>query len=94
MSRTSPFKTLTLHRVNGRESPPMTRILLRQRARQIETREQFEAIVAQAAHPQAVRRLLEPLLRQNLPCCQHALLGRTDHTADCPTVQEVSTWTS
>jgi len=84
MSRTSPFKTFTPRRVNGRESRDMTQLLLRQRARQIETREQFEAIVAQAQHPHEVRRLLEPLLRPNLPCCLPASEDDQSHTTGCP----------
>lgn len=90
MSRTTPYKTLTLHRVNGRESAALVRILLRQRARRIATREQFERIVAKAPHPDGVRRILEPLLRPNLPCCGGPLrvadgvLVRS-HTHGCPT---------
>ena len=87
MSRTSPFKTFTPRRVNGRESDHVTRLLLRRRARQIESREHFERIVAQAQHPDRVRQLLEPLLRPNLPCC---LPTATDepHTEGCPTRKE------
>lgn len=59
-------------RVNGTESDVMTRRLLRMRARQIETQQQFEQIIAQAIHPKEVRAMLEPLLRPNLPCCAQA----------------------
>lgn len=59
----------------------MTRRLLRMRASHISTREQFEQIIAQAVHPVEVRRLLEPLLRPNLPCCAQA---DGAHTEGCP----------
>ena len=84
MSRTSPFKTLTPSLANGRESAAMVRILLRQRARRIESREHFERIVAQASHPTEVRRLLEPLLRPNLPCCRPSSEDDQLHTEGCP----------
>lgn len=63
------FRQLNNRRVNGRTSHAMTMRLLRYRARQITSREQFEAIVAQADHPAEVRRLMEPMLRPDLPCC-------------------------
>ena len=90
MSRVTPFKSVVNRKVNGRESAAMTRLLLRNRARRIESREHFERIVAQAPHPEAVRRLLEPLLRPNLPCCGGPLrkadgLWVRSHTHGCPT---------
>ena len=84
MSRTSPFKPIANRKVNGHESAAMTRLLLRNRARRIESREHFERIVAQATHPTEVRRLLEPLLRPNLPCCRPASEDDQLHTEGCP----------
>lgn len=51
---------------------------LRQKAAEIRTRQQFEEILA-AAHPDsrhAMRRLLEPLLSPELPCCGVAMLAQ------------------
>lgn len=78
MSRTSPFRTF--RKANGKEPDTLTMRLLRKRARQIATREQFEDIVATARHPKEVRALLEPLLRPNLPCCA----SPDAHTDSCP----------
>ena len=88
MSRVTPFKSIANRKMNGRESAQMTRLLLRNRARKIESREHFERIVAQAQHPTEVRRLLEPLLRRNLPCCLPASEDDQAHTEGCPTRKE------
>ena len=80
MSRVTPFRQLNNRRVNGKTSHAITLRLLRHRARQIESREQFERIVAQAKHQAEVRRLMEPMLRPNLPCCT----GPVDTTAPYP----------
>lgn len=82
MSATSPFRTFR-KKVNGQESGAAIQMMLRSRAQRIETLEQFERIVAQATHPERVRRLLEPMLKKGLPCC--AMVWRNEHTDGCPT---------
>ena len=90
MGAVTPFRQLNNRRFNGRTSHPMTMRLLRHRARQIQTREQFEAILATATHPVEIRRMLEPLLAPDLRCCDAARLTPADavalsHTFGCPT---------
>ena len=78
MSRVSPFRTFK--KANGRDPDMVTQMLLRRRARQIATLEQFEDIVRIATHPDRVRAMLGPLLRPNLPCC----VAESGHTIGCP----------
>ena len=80
MSRASLFRTF--RKANGKDSGQVTQMLLRRRARQIATLEQFEDIMRKATHPERVRNMLEPLLRPNLPCC---VAVETSHTLGCPT---------
>ena len=80
MSAVSPFRTFR-KKVNGHDSSTAIKVMLRKRAREIHSRQQFEAIIAQATHPGAVRALLEPLLRPDLPCC---LMAPKGHTEGCP----------
>ena len=82
MSRVSPFRTFK--NANGKDSEAVTQMMLRRRARQIATLEQFEDIVRKATHSERVRALLEPLLRPNLPCCLMAAKG--EHTDGCPSL--------
>lgn len=86
MGRVTPFRQLNNRRVNGKTSHAMTMRLLRHRARLIESQEQFEAILAQATHPAEVRRLMEPMLQPNLPCCVPTVPRL--HTEGCPTWKE------
>ena len=88
MSRAAIFRPF--RKANGHEPDTVTQMLLRKRARQIATREQFEAIVKKATHPERVRTMLEPLLRPNLPCCV-AVEGR--HTLGCPVMRAERTGT-
>lgn len=65
-----PFETRTLRR-------------LREKMQLIPTRCAFERIVAGASNRDATRKLLEPMLRDNLPCCaSFAVTGQ--HFGDCP----------
>lgn len=82
MSAVSPFKTFGRKKVNGKDSNAAIKLLLQKRAREIHSRQQFETIIAAAKHPGAVRALLEPLLRPDLPCCLMA--GKGEHTDGCP----------
>lgn len=74
-----------------------TRRLLKQKMAEVTTWQQFEEIVA-AAHPDnrgRIRKMLEPLLRDDLPCCGQATLsiaaGDTviKHGARCPSRNRV-----
>lgn len=80
--------------------PTVTRTLqrLRKKAREIATLQQFEEII-HAAHPDSrgpMRRLLEPLLAPNLPCCGQAMLAQRmgdtsfKHGALCPARNRVT----
>ena len=82
MSAVSPFRTFGPKKVNGKDSSAAIRMMLQRRAREIHSRQQFETIIAAATHPGAVRALLEPLLRKDLPCCLMA--GKGEHTEGCP----------
>ena len=95
MGTVTLFRQMNNRHINGRESPAMTMRLLRHRARLINSREQFERIVAQAEHPVEIRRILEPLLRTNLPCCVPQLPptdgADAEHTTGCPTWKATTT---
>lgn len=79
-------------RANYGASPvgKMTR-KLRRLAQSIVTRTEFERILREAPHPEHVRRLLEPMLDPNLPCCAIYTLGGTGHATSCPTQKLVIT---
>lgn len=84
----------------GKATKTMTR--LQMRAREIDTLQQFEEIIAKA-HPDtrgSIRKLLEPWLRPGLPCCGPAQLAtvlerqgknveRWEHTQLCPSRNRV-----
>lgn len=78
-----------------------TQVRLRARMAEVATLQQFEEIVAQAHKDDrgAIRKLLEPMLRPDLPCCGPCQLaeklvsqGKTvefEHTSRCPTRKRV-----
>lgn len=71
---------------------------LRQQMAQIETRVQFEEILANAHedHRGRMRKILEPMLPSVLPCCGPAMLSRArmqeqiQHSPRCPMLNLVS----
>lgn len=65
--------------------------LLREKMAQVKTLSQFEEMVYAAVEDErpAVRRLLEPMLPQGLPCCGRAMLAKAQrrtivHATLCP----------
>lgn len=72
-------KTLT-----PEERHEQTMAKLRTSMQEVQTRAQFEFIVSQATDPAAARRLMEPMLPPDLPCCSVSSPHSSLHHENCP----------
>lgn len=89
MSKTRLYLVPPAPDEEGRESKTMR--ILRRKMAEVKTQAQFEAILLDAHedHRTKMRKLLEPLLPEGLPCCGVAQLMKkagkpVRHTALCP----------